>query len=116
MNSSHEPLETNVHGWERGASLGGGLALLGAGLRHGGLLGVLGAAVGGLLLLRGASGHCELKRVLQERQGHAEGDGRERYAHMPLDSETHSPDFATESALPDSTPMGVETAGQPPRA
>ena len=34
----------NVQGWERGASVGGGLALIGFGLRRGGLLGLLGAA------------------------------------------------------------------------
>lgn len=104
--NTHSSL-TNVHGWERAASLGGGLAMLGAGLSRGGLSGILGAALGGLLLARGASGRCELKRILQ--QGAEQPSDKARYAHMPLDSETRSTDFDGQRRLPDSIPMGHET-------
>lgn len=100
--------KTNVHGWERGVSLGGGLALLGAGLSRGGVLGLLGAAVGGLMLARGATGRCELKRVLQQSGAQPQAD-KTRYAHMPLDSESRSPDMDGQRRLPDSIPMGHET-------
>lgn len=103
----------NVHGWERTASVAGGLMLLGKGLRRGGLRGMLQLAVGGLALARGVSGRCEAKRMLTE-TGHAHPSPRtgdkQRYSHMPLDSEVHSPDFAEpQVTLPDTTPMGHET-------
>ncbi|MDH1264713.1 YgaP-like transmembrane domain [Pseudomonas sp. GD03944] len=100
----------NVNGAERGASYGLGLALLGMGLHRGGLLGVAGAALGGLLLARGISGRCELKRAWQDAAPAPRAD-KARYAHMPLDSEVHSPDFAMQGALPDTTPMGHERSG-----
>jgi len=56
----------NVHGWERAASIAGGLYFLGRGLSRGGLGGLLKVAVGGLALARGITGHCEAKRVLCE--------------------------------------------------
>jgi len=38
----------------------------------------------------------------------------QRYSHMSLDSEVHSPDFKGDNVtLPDSTPMGHETRGTP---
>jgi len=108
-----DPSKRNVHGLERGASLAGGLALLGSGLRHGGLLGAAGVLLGGLLLARGGSGRCELKRVLSKEQTARPQtlQQRARYSHMPLDSEVHSPDFNDLQALPDSTPMGHEGRG-----
>lgn len=102
----------NVQGWERGASVGGGLALIGFGLRRGGLLGLLGAAAGGLLLARGVAGHCALKEALQEHPLPEPAD-KARYAHMPLDSEVHSADFEMQRELPDTTPMGHETHVRP---
>lgn len=107
MKTLIDPSKTNVHGLERSASLGGGLALMGVGLSRGGLLGFVGAAMGGLLLARGATGRCELKRILQEKEGHS--PDKARYAHMPLDSETRSADFDGQRRLPDSIPMGHET-------
>ncbi|WP_275545123.1 MULTISPECIES: hypothetical protein [unclassified Pseudomonas] len=102
-----EQTDNNLHDWQRYASLGSGLALVGAGLRRGGLLGLAGAALGGCLLARGLGGHHEVKRA---RLADPLGPGAEKahYAHMPLDSEVHSPDFATQGALPDTTPMGHE--------
>ncbi len=38
----------------------------------------------------------------------------QRYSHMPLDSEVHSPDFQGDSVtLPDSSPMGNESRTTP---
>lgn len=104
----------NVHGWERTASVAGGLVLLGKGLRRGGLSGLLQLAIGGMALARGISGRCEAKRVLSEPQEQPAAP-KQRYSHMPLDSEVHSPDFESETSLPDSTPMGLERQSANPR-
>ncbi|SDR80309.1 Protein of unknown function [Halopseudomonas litoralis] len=104
----HLTTPKNVEGAERAASIIGGLALLGNGMRTGGLSGVLQMALGGMAVFRGATGHCELKRILDEKNHHS--PDIQRYSHMPLDSETHSPDFRDpQASLPDSTPMGHET-------
>ena len=102
----------NVHGWERTASVAGGLMLLGKGLRRGGVSGLLQLAIGGMALARGISGRCEAKRILTEPGERAETQ-KQRYSHMPLDSEVHSPDFEGEASLPNSTPMGHETHPAP---
>ena len=103
----------NVHGWERTASVAGGLMLLGKGLRRGGIGGLLQFAMGGMALARGISGRCEAKRILTEaKQPQREQDlaSKQHYSHMPLDSEVHSPDFTEPDVrLPDATPMGHET-------
>lgn len=56
----------NVHGWERAASIAGGVVFLAKGLGRGGLVGMLQLAIGGMALARGVTGHCEAKRVLCE--------------------------------------------------
>ncbi len=103
----------NVHGWERTASVAGGLMLLGKGLRRGGLRGMIQLAMGGMALARGMSGRCEAKRILTEdehKSHRSDMAEKQRYSHMPMDSEVHSPDFAdSEVTLPDATPMGHET-------
>ncbi|SDI87309.1 Protein of unknown function [Pseudomonas flavescens] len=55
------PARQNVRGWERLLSIGGGLllAVLGAGKQ--GRQGNRQLSAGGLLLLRGFSGHCSVK-------------------------------------------------------
>lgn len=107
----------NVHGWERTASVAGGLMLLGRGLRRGGVSGLMQLAMGGMALARGISGRCEAKRILTETdQPQPDLAKKQRYSHMPLDSEVHSPDFAKpEVPLPDTTPMGHETHPSEPR-
>lgn len=99
--------DLNVQGLERCASYVAGLAVLGVSLHRGGLLGLTGTVLGGLLLARGISGRCDLKRAWQNDTPAPRAD-RARYAHMPLDSEVHSPDFAMQDVLPDTTPMGHE--------
>jgi uncharacterized membrane protein len=54
----------NVTGTEKKLSLAGGGVLLLNGLRRGGLGGLLQVALGGALLWRGASGHCQVKQAL----------------------------------------------------
>ncbi|CAM5226361.1 Inner membrane protein YgaP-like transmembrane domain-containing protein OS=Stutzerimonas stutzeri OX=316 GN=CXK95_10230 PE=4 SV=1 [Stutzerimonas stutzeri] len=108
MNSPYESRDQNVHGWERAASLAGGLLLLGRGARRGGAGGLLQAATGALVLLRGISGRCEAKRLLSAAPVQRQ-PAKARYSHMPLDSEVHSPDFENAGvSLPDATPMGHE--------
>ncbi|SDK75586.1 YgaP-like transmembrane domain [Pseudomonas indica] len=62
--------EPNVHGWERTASIAGGLVLLGKGLRKGGIVGMVQAAMGGMTLLRGLTGRCAVKRAISEARDH----------------------------------------------
>jgi hypothetical protein len=99
----------NVTGLERFASVAGGLVMLGKGIRRGGLVGIAEFAIGAMVLSRGVSGQCELKRALTELE---ESEARqhpdiERYSHMPMDSEVHSPDFESDAVtLPDATQMG----------
>lgn len=59
---------TNVQGIERAASLAGGALLVFRGLRRGGILGVASMAMGAAALLRGSTGHCEMKQKLQNRR------------------------------------------------
>jgi len=54
----------NVAPGERLGSLATGAAILAAGLKRGGVAGLLSAAAGGALLYRGATGHCALYQVL----------------------------------------------------
>jgi len=103
----------NVHGWERAASLAGGLVMMGKGLRRGGVIGIAELAMGGMALARGIGGRCEAKRMLTEMETKPALPSQ-RYSHMPMDSEVHSPDFLDDSVtLPDSTPMGHETPTTP---
>lgn len=81
--SSDRPAQ-NVHGWERAASLAGGLYLLGKGLRHGGLGGLFQLGIGALALARGISGRCAAKRVLQEVGEQAQNAVIDS-SHMPLE-------------------------------
>jgi len=97
----------NVHGWERTASVAGGLMLLSNGLRRGGLSGLMQLAIGGIALIRGISGRCEAKRILTE-EVETPSSPKQRYSHMPLDSEVRTPDFEAPAVLPDSVPMGHE--------
>ncbi|TBU86705.1 YgaP-like transmembrane domain [Phytopseudomonas dryadis] len=57
---------SNVQGWERALSIGSGIAMARTGLKRGGVIGLCRAAFGGLLLARGLSGHCRVKRVLDD--------------------------------------------------
>lgn len=82
--TSSNQASQNVHGWERAASIAGGLYFLGKGIGRGGLGGLLQLAMGGMALARGVTGHCEAKRVLcevSEQAKMAEGN----YRSMPLE-------------------------------
>ncbi|MDB6145027.1 MAG: Protein of uncharacterized function [Pseudomonas sp.] len=58
--------EQNVQGWERAASLAGGIVMMGKGLRRGGLFGLIELAIGGAVLARGITGHCGAKSLLEK--------------------------------------------------
>ncbi|EJT83775.1 hypothetical protein PPS11_30641 [Pseudomonas putida S11] len=53
IHSAATSQDKNVHGLERASSLAGGALMVSKGLRHGGLVGLLQIAVGGLALARG---------------------------------------------------------------
>lgn len=61
IHTPHATAEHNVQGIERLGSLAGGALMISKGLRHGGLIGMLQVAAGGLALARGVSGHCSAK-------------------------------------------------------
>lgn len=67
---SHD-IPHNVHGWERAASIAGGLLFLGKGLRRGGIGGLVQMALGGAALTRGMTGRCEAKRIYDEYRSHS---------------------------------------------
>ncbi len=82
--TSSNQTSQNVHGWERAASIAGGLYFLGKGIGRGGLGGLLQLAMGGMALARGVTGHCEAKRVLCEVNDQAKmAEGN--YRSMPLE-------------------------------
>ncbi|QAY92176.1 DUF2892 domain-containing protein [Pseudomonas sp. ACM7] len=58
--------EQNVEGWERIASLAGGVVMVGKGLRRGGVFGLIQVAIGGVALARGITGHSSAKSLLQK--------------------------------------------------
>lgn len=72
---THQDVPSNVHGWERAASIAGGLVLLGKGLSRGGIGGVLAMALGGAALTRGMTGRCEAKRIFNEFKDNAAEQG-----------------------------------------
>jgi hypothetical protein len=109
----------NIEGVERAASIAGGLLLLGRGIRGRGVSSVLQLALGGMALMRGVTGECQVKRKLEQyRDSQSDSDkggqtGIERYSHMPMDSEVISPDFAGEDdKAPNSETMGHERQSQ----
>lgn len=61
-----EPPRQNVRGWERLLSIGGGLLLATLGAGKNGQQGKRQLGVGGLLVLRGLSGHCSVKSALDD--------------------------------------------------
>ncbi|TFB43324.1 DUF2892 domain-containing protein [Pseudomonas sp. F01002] len=58
--------EQNVEGWERIASLAGGVVMVGKGLRRGGVFGLIQVAIGGVALARGITGHSSAKSLLEK--------------------------------------------------
>lgn len=76
----NKPVDPNVHGWERAASIAGGLLLLGKGIRKGGLGGMVQLAMGGMAVARGFSGKCAAKRAIAD----ALNSSSSAHEHRPL--------------------------------
>ena len=98
----------NVHGWERASSLAGGALMIGKGLRHGGLVGLLQIAVGGLALARGFSGHCATKAWWQRH--------RQEYQRLRSDIERSAADLEALKASAEAATRGVMVTGKDPLA
>ncbi|MDG9924263.1 MULTISPECIES: DUF2892 domain-containing protein [unclassified Pseudomonas] len=64
----HAYQRQNISNRQRALSTAAGIVLTGAGLHRGGILGLAGLTLGGLLLARGGSGHCNLKGLLDDPQ------------------------------------------------
>ncbi|KAF0863454.1 DUF2892 domain-containing protein [Pseudomonas sp. LD120] len=62
----HDQPTQSVQGWERIGSLAGGVAMMGKGLRRGGVLGLIQVAIGGVALARGISGQRSVKSLLKK--------------------------------------------------
>lgn len=60
--------QQNIPNWERALSTGAGIILTGLGLHRGGPTGLARIALGGLLLARGGTGHCNVKGLLDDPQ------------------------------------------------
>jgi hypothetical protein len=58
----------NIANWERALSTGAGILLTGLGLHRGGILGLGAISLGSLLLVRGGTGHCNVKGLLHDPQ------------------------------------------------
>ncbi len=63
------PEASNVTGWERIASIGGGALLFARGMRKGGIFGLVNLAMGAAAMYRGVTGHCEMKERLSKKMG-----------------------------------------------
>ncbi|TBU93975.1 hypothetical protein DNK44_09885 [Pseudomonas dryadis] len=61
-----QPAQQNVRGWERLLSIGGGLLFAALGASQEGRRGNRQLSLGGLLLLRGLSGHCSVKSAVDD--------------------------------------------------
>jgi hypothetical protein len=70
MTESASSIPQNVQGWERTASIAGGIYLLGHGIRRGGIGGLLQVALGGMAVARGFTGRCAAKQALLEARQH----------------------------------------------
>lgn len=113
---SNKHTTQNVQGWERAASIAGGLFFLGKGLSRGGLGGILQVAMGGMALARGFTGHCEAKRVLCELEEHTRlAEGRSHS--MPLhrhESDQQQLERNARAATETATVTGNESLRNPP--
>ncbi|MBA1272713.1 YgaP family membrane protein [Stutzerimonas azotifigens] len=106
----------NVHGWERTASVVGGLYFLGKGLRRGGIGGLLQLAVGGMALARGMTGHCEAKRVLCEINEHT-AMADKHSSQMPLEPSVNDQQRMkqnAQAATGSATVTGNDSLNNPP--
>jgi len=98
----------NVHGLERVSSLAGGALMLGKGLRHGGLVGLLQMVVGGIAVARGVSGHCSTKAWWQRH--------RQEYHRLRSDIERSAAELEALKASAKAATRGVTVTGKDPLA
>ncbi|MHA7116757.1 DUF2892 domain-containing protein [Pseudomonas promysalinigenes] len=103
-NQKREP--HNVHGLERAGSLAGGALMFTKGLRHGGLIGLLQMAVGGLAVARGISGHCATKAWWQKH--------RQEYQRLRSDIQRSAADLEALKASAEAATSGVTVTGKDP--
>ncbi len=92
----------NVRGWERTASIVGGLLFLGRGLSRGSLLGLVQMAVGGLVLNRGLTGHCKVKQTLEalhKKRDHLLDKVDHRGNTLPIASTGQTNEYSTPNSL-----------------
>ena len=105
----------NVHGWERAASIAGGLYFLGKGLARGGLGGIVQLGVGGLALARGISGHCAANRVLCAMHEHSPSTHTSsRSMPTPSEAEQQQMKASAKAATSTATVTGNDSLENPP--
>jgi len=112
QNPSHPT--PNVHGWERAASIAGGLYFMGKGLGRGGLGGIVQLAMGGMALARGISGHCEAKRVLCELNEHSTTTAHSRHMPVPDAADQQQMKASAQAATGTATVTGNDSLANPP--
>ena len=108
IHSAATSQDKNVHGLERASSLAGGALMVSKGLRHGGLVGLLQIAVGGLALARGLSGHCATKAWWQRH--------RQEYHRLRSDIEHSAAELEALKASAEAATRGVTVTGKDPLA
>lgn len=75
-NKMSKPISHNVTGGEKWLSIGGGLLLIGKGLRRPGVFGLFNMVLGASAIYRGMRGYCPAKQQLRELR-------QERRPHLP---------------------------------
>jgi hypothetical protein len=106
LDSNAHTEENNVHGWERASSLAGGALMISKGMRHGGVIGLLQVAVGGLALARGVKGRCATKAWwLRHRQ---------EYQRLKGDIDRGAAELEVLRASADAATRGVTVTGDDP--
>ncbi|HEK1687652.1 TPA: DUF2892 domain-containing protein [Pseudomonas putida] len=108
IHSASDRHEHNVQGWERVSSLAGGALMISKGMRHGGLIGLLQVAVGGMALARGIKGHCATKAWFHKH--------RAEYLRLHADIERGAAELKALKASAEAATRTVTVTGKDPLA
>ncbi|HDS1746661.1 MULTISPECIES: DUF2892 domain-containing protein [Pseudomonas] len=106
IHSTTASQDHNVQGLERVGSLAGGALMFTKGMRHGGLVGLLQMAVGGLAVARGVSGHCSTKAWWQKH--------RQEYHRLRSDIERSATELEALKRSAEAATRGVTVTGKDP--
>ena len=106
IHSTPSSSDHNVKGWERLGSLAGGALMISKGMRHGGFIGLLQVAAGGLAMARGIKGHCATKAWWHKH--------RAEYHHLRADIERGAAELKALKASAESATRTATVTGKDP--